>query len=51
MMSALISVLATLNGVLRSRVALHLENLALRHQLQRLQRARPRRLRLAKTDR
>jgi len=34
-----------------SRVALHLEILALRHQLQVLQRTRPRRVRLAKTDR
>ena len=51
MMSVLISVLATLNGVLRSRAALHLEILALRHQLQVLQRSRPRRLRLAAIDR
>src|SRR5262245_43434195 len=51
MMTVLISVLATLNGVLRSRAALHLEVLALRHQLQVLQRCRPRRLRLSKTDR
>src|SRR5262249_17399189 len=50
-MPVLISVLATLNGVLRSRAALHLEVLALRHQLQVLQRSRPRRLRLARTDR
>jgi len=35
----------------RSRVALHVEVLALRHQLQVLQRARPRRLRLMKADR
>src|SRR5262245_24264670 len=51
MMSVLISILATFNGVLRSRAALHLEVLALRHQLQVLQRSRPRRLLLAKTDR
>jgi hypothetical protein len=50
-MSVLISVLATLNGVRRSRAALHLEVLALRHQLHVLQRSRPRRLRLAKIDR
>jgi hypothetical protein len=47
----LISLLATLRGVGRSRAALHLEVLALRHQLQVLQRSRPRRLRLAKADR
>jgi hypothetical protein len=35
----------------RSRAALQLEVLALRHQLQVLQRTRPRRLRLAKMDR
>ena len=35
----------------RSRAALHLEVLALRHQLQVLQRSRPRRLRLARADR
>jgi hypothetical protein len=50
-MSVLISVLATLKGILRSRAAFHLEVLALRHQLQVLQRSRSRRLRLAKTDR
>jgi hypothetical protein len=38
MTSVLISVLAVLRGVLRSRVALHLEILALRHQLHVLQR-------------
>jgi putative transposase len=37
--------------VVRSRAALHLEVFALRHQLQVLQRSRPRRLRLAKMDR
>jgi len=35
----------------RSRAALELEVLALQHQLQVLQRTRPRRLRLAKADR
>jgi putative transposase len=45
------SVLAMLRGVVRSRAALHLEILALRHQLQVLQRSRPRRLHLAKADR
>ena len=51
MMSVLISVLAVLGGSIRSRAALHLEVLALRHQLQVLQRSRPRRLRLARADR
>jgi len=44
MTPVLMSVLATLGGVVRSRAALHLEVLALRHQLQVLQRSRPRRL-------
>jgi putative transposase len=51
MMSVLISVLAALRGLIRSRAALHLEVLALRHQLQVLQRSRPQRLRLARADR
>src|SRR5712691_6821282 len=51
MLPVLISVLAVLRGVVRSRVALHLEVLALRHQLQVLQRSRPRRVRLATADR
>src|SRR3954453_19858154 len=51
MMSVLISLLATLRGVVRTRAALHLEVLALRHQLQVHQRSRPRRLHLAKADR
>jgi putative transposase len=51
MTSVLISFLATLRGVVRSRAVLHLEVLALRHQLQVLQRSRPRRLRLATMDR
>jgi len=50
-MSVLISALATLQGLVRTRAALHLEVLALRHQLQVVQRSRPRRLRLAKADR
>ena len=50
-MSVLISVLAVLRGSIRSRAALHIEVLALRHQLQVLQRSRPRRLRLARADR
>src|SRR5438477_12695825 len=51
MLPVLISVLAVLRGVVRSRIALHVEVLALRHQLQVLQRSRPRRVRLAKADR
>jgi putative transposase len=51
MNSVLISVLATLRGVMRSRVALHVELLALRHQLRVLEQSRPRRLRLSNVDR
>src|SRR6476620_9114206 len=51
MRSALISLLLTLRGIVRARAALHLEVLALRHQLQVLQRSQPRRLRLANADR
>jgi hypothetical protein len=51
MTSVLISVLATLRGLVRSRAALHLEVLALHHQLLVLQRSRPRRLRLVKAER
>jgi hypothetical protein len=51
MTSVLISLLLTLRGPVTSRMALHLELLALRHQLQVLQRSRPRRLRLVRADR
>jgi putative transposase len=51
MRSILISGLGMLRGVERSRAALHLEVLALRHQLLVLQRSQPRRVRLAKADR
>jgi len=51
MMSAFLSVLQTLRTSAHSRAALQLEILALRNQLQVLQRTRPRRLRLATTDR
>ena len=51
MMPVFLSLLLTLRTWARSRAALQLEVLALRHQLQVLQRTRPRRLRLAKTDR
>jgi hypothetical protein len=50
-MSLLLSLLLTLRTWARSRAALQLEVLALRHQLQVLQRTRPGRLRLAHTDR
>ena len=51
MMSVPISLLQALRGFARSRAALHLEVLALRHQLQVLQRSQPRRVRLANADR
>jgi len=51
MQSVLVSFLLTLRTAARSRAELQLEVLALRHQLQVLQRTRPRRVRLAKTDR
>jgi putative transposase len=50
-MSVFISVLLTLRSCARSRAIIQLEVLALRHQLQVLQRSRPRRLRLARADR
>src|SRR6202047_1998427 len=51
MKSVLISFLLTLRTAARSRAELQLEVLALRHQLEVLQRTRPRRIQLAKTDR
>jgi transposase InsO family protein len=51
MSSVLISILLTLRGLAQSRAVLHLEVLALRHQLEVLQRSRPRRLRLVQADR
>jgi hypothetical protein len=51
MTSVLLSVLLTLRSSARSRAALHLEVLALRHQLQVLERSRPRALRLGQADR
>lgn len=51
MMSVLLSLLLTVRTCVRSRAALQLEILALRHQLQVLNRSRPRRLRLARADR
>jgi putative transposase len=51
MMSVLSSIFQTLPAAARSRIALQLEILALRHQLAVLERTRPRRLRLATMDR
>jgi hypothetical protein len=51
MISVLVSLLLTVRSCLRSRAALQLEVLALRHQLQVLNRSRPRRLRLVTADR
>ena len=50
-MSVLLSLLLTLRTWACSRAAMQLEVFALRHQLQVLQRTRPRRARLAKADR
>src|SRR5580765_2223730 len=46
-----LSFLRTLGACLRTRTALQLEILALRHQLQVLERSRPRRVRLTHADR
>src|SRR5260370_9027869 len=51
MMSVFVSLLLTLRGWGRSRATLQLELLALRHQLQVLERSRPQRLRLTRADR
>ena len=51
MISVLISLLMTLRGLVTTRIALHLEVLALRHQLKVLQRSPPQRLRLVRADR
>src|SRR5437899_9969615 len=51
MMSVLVSLLLTLRTSARSRAALQLEGLALQHQLQVLQRTRPRRLPLTRAER
>src|SRR4051812_49747564 len=51
MRSVLVSVLMMLRGVVASRAALHLEVLALRHQLLVLERSRLRRARLTRADR
>src|SRR5262245_38747604 len=51
MISVLASLVVSFGSWLRSRAALQLELLALRHQLQVLNRSRPHRLRLATADR
>src|SRR5258706_7444228 len=51
MISVLVSLFLSLRSCLRSRAALQLEILALRHQLQVLNRSRPQRLRFAQADR
>jgi putative transposase len=51
MMSVLLSVLKSLHWTVRSRAALQLEVLTLRHQLQVLQRTRRRQVRLGRADR
>src|SRR5438552_11798617 len=51
MISVLVLLFLSLRSGLRSRAVLQLEVLALRHQLQVLNRSRPRRLRLATPDR
>ena len=51
MTSVLLSLLLTFRSCVRSRAALQLEVLALRHQLQILERSRRRRLRLSRADR
>jgi hypothetical protein len=51
MSSVLIAILQTARLSLRSRAAMQLEILALRHQLQVLQRSRRRRVRLTQADR
>jgi putative transposase len=50
MRSVIVSLLVTLRTSLRERAGLQLEILALRHQLQVLERTRPRRMRLTRSD-
>jgi putative transposase len=50
-MSVVLALLLSLRSCARSRAVLQLEVLALRHQLQVLQRSQPRRLRVAQADR
>jgi hypothetical protein len=51
MLTALLTLLATLSSIFRSRAALELENLALRHQIGVLRRAAAKRLKLTSADR
>src|SRR5262245_6603293 len=51
MLSVLVALVQAARPSLRSRAALHLEILALRHQLHVLNRARPRRVHLTRADR
>ena len=51
MMSVFVSLVLTVRSSVRSRAALQIEVLALRHQLHVLQRSRPRRVRLTPVDR
>jgi hypothetical protein len=51
MLTALMTLLATLSSIFRSRAALELENLALRHQIGVLRRAAAKRLKLTPADR
>ena len=51
MWSVLVSLVLALRATVRTRVALQVEILALRHQLQVLERSRPRSLRLTRADR
>src|SRR5258705_9115038 len=51
MLSVVIALLQTFHTSFRARAALHLEILALRHQLHVLQRSRPRHIRLTRSDR
>jgi hypothetical protein len=51
MLTTLITLLATLSSIFRSRAALELENLALRHQIGVLRRAAAKRLKLTSADR
>jgi hypothetical protein len=51
MPSVLVSLILTLRDLLRSRAAMQIEMLALRHQLRVLERSRPPRVRLTRLDR
>src|ERR1700740_979038 len=51
MLTALLTLLAALASIFRSRAALELENLALRHQIVVLRRAAAKRLKLTSADR